>query len=708
MQEFPAILPFLFGHTLFQIIINGVLFGLSITLILHFMKKSKSAPSREFVCYEVVPSINGSASQAQAIQFFSTLCESLRIRNSDSTMFEIDASYGYGIRYLFTTVRPQASILEQKLHGYLPKAKITPIARKHREGTTIVPLRLHGSDPNAGYLEQLHAILAGVQKQEHVTLQVQFRGALHKKMRTTMRLEISAPQKERQQTLLAGALSALAPASIRVPLFAWPNVISPVRAATLFHIFEPSLLHQKNVAHTASDMLPALPEQKRNHRLDLVLGRNEHYGESSFVGLTTQDRKRHMFVLGGTGNGKSTLLLSSILQDIQHGKGVALIDPHGDLALDVLSRIPKERIEDVIYFNPRDLEYPLGLNLLELPKHLEGSNLEHQQDIITEATISVLRKLFSEAGTGGHRIEYILRSAIHTAFHVEDATIFTILKLLTNSSFRWKIVKKIDDQYLKDFWHEEIAKAGSMQQVKMTSGVTAKIGRFYHSAAARKVLEQPVSTIDFVDLMNSGKILICNFSKGALGEDTADLFGTTVLAKMYLASLQREDIPLKKRRPFYIYIDEFQNFASPLFNDLLTQARKYQIFLTIAEQTTAQQKDRFATETLLGNVGVLVSFRTGSLLDEQLILPRLEPFVAKGSLSRLPAYHFYTVVSGKEVRETAGITIPPKARPSKHTVDRIITLTRERVAKGHEPTSTNPADAPEDQTADWTPVPTLE
>ena len=212
-------------------------------------------------------------------------------------------------------------------------------------------------------------------------------------------------------------------------------------------------------------------------------------------------------------------------------------------------------------------------NRLELSPDLTGDDLLREKDLITEATISVLRKIFSDDDSGGHRIEYVLRNAIQTALTLEEPTLFTIFELLNDAKFRRKVVKGLEDKNLKDFWSNEIGKAGDMQKVKMAAGITAKIGRFLFSASARRMLEQPKSTINFEDVLAGKRILICNFSKGLLGEDTSALFGTTVLAKIQTAALRRARIGQSDRSPYYLYVDEFQNCATLVFVQMLSAAR---------------------------------------------------------------------------------------------------------------------------------------
>jgi hypothetical protein len=368
-----------------------------------------------------------------------------------------------------------------------------------------------------------------------------------------------------------------------------------------------------------------------------------------------------------------------IMQDIENGKGLAVIDPHGDLAESILSRIPEHRLKDVIYLNPDDLDHPIGINLLEIDRTLTGNDLLREKDLITESVISVMRKIFSSDDSGGHRVEYILRNCIQTALTIEGATLFTIFDLLNDPKYRRKVVKALDDDNLKHFWQNEIGKAGSYQKVKMSAGITSKIGRFLFSASAKKILEQEKSTIDFMEIINGGKILICNFSKGLLGEDTSTLFGTAILSKLQVASLRRARINQKDRRPFYLYVDEFQNFATTSFVQMLSEARKYKLFLTMAEQSTSQQEHKRFVDLILANVGTIICFRIGSPADEDFILPLFKPFISRGDISNLPAYTFYAKLASLDAQEPmSGMTIINTEIVMREGFDVIVRETGER------------------------------
>jgi len=428
-------------------------------------------------------------------------------------------------------------------------------------------------------------------------------------------------------------------------------ILSTNEAASLYHFPSSRISRTDNLITSLSRTLPAPVSLKNNSKLDVVIGENIHHGITTPIGLTELERQRHLYIIGGTGNGKTTMLQYQIVQDMQSGKGICVIDPHGDMAETLLKYVPKERIKDVVYFNPDDLDYPIGLNLLELTEGLSGNDLLREKDMITESVISIFRKIFSDEDSGGHRVEYVLRNAVQTALTVENANLFTVFRLLEDPTYRTSIVKTLEDQNLKSFWNNELGKAGAMQRVKMAAGITAKIGRFLFSASAKQILEQPKSTINFDDIINSDKIFICNFSKGAIGEDTSELFGITVLAKLQLASLKRAHIPQNERRPFYIYVDEFQNFATTSFVQMLSEARKYKVFMIMAEQSTSQQDDQKMVSVILANVGTVVCFRTGNPEDEKLLLPLFSPYIKQGEISNLNAFNYYIRISAITAQE---------------------------------------------------------
>lgn len=450
--------------------------------------------------------------------------------------------------------------------------------------------------------------------------------------------------------------------------------------AAIFHFPNSQSAPNVDVSSALSRRLPVPPEMRRradNNEFDIVLGESEFQGVRTNIGLIKAEREKHMYIVGATGTGKTTLLEYAIIQDIKNGKGVGVIDPHGDMAKKILRFIPEERKKDVVYFDPSDFDHPIGLNMLELPEGLEGSVLAHEKDRVTEAIISIMRKVFEDGMEGSaHRIDRIMRKGIHTAMTIKGATLFTVLELMTSAEYRKKIAKGLKDPALRRFWKEELDPAGEMQRVKITGGPISRIDRFNQSESAKRVIGQAKSTIDFEDIMNSGKILICNFAKGRLGEDTSSLFGTTVLAKLQLASWRREELEPEDRKPFYLYVDEFQHFAGDSFQEILSEARKYKLSLTMAEQSTAQQQSQMI-EVVLNNVGTVACFRTGSIQDERLMLHQFKPFVGEGEIKNLSVHNFYIKIAAEDVFPTfSGITKVLEGG-SKDVADDVIETSRE-------------------------------
>lgn len=453
-------------------------------------------------------------------------------------------------------------------------------------------------------------------------------------------------------------------------------VLSSSELSDLYHFPYTSTTKTENLSKLYSRELPAPLSLKQAHELDQVFAKNTYGGSETNIGLSIEERRRHVYILGATGTGKSTMLLSMIKQDIKHGKGLCVIDPHGDLAEQILSIIPEERIPEVVYFNPDDISYPMGINLLELTPNLEPEDALREREFIAESIISVFHKIYTDKYSGP-RMEYILRNTIHTAFTVPDATLFTIYKLLINTQYRKSVVKGLNDDNLKDFWKYEFAKAGDYQKVKMISPITNKIGRFLFSPTAKRILEQGKSTISFDTIMNEGKILICNLSKGKIGEDNSGVFGVLLMAKLQLAALKRARIKQSDRRDFYLYVDEFQNFATPAFAQILSEARKYRLNAILAHQTTSQLEDNSLVNVTLANTGTVVCFRTANPEDEKAILPQFRPYIEPGEIASLPSYHFYMRLGAMNPEEPfSGVTVPVKIEFNQGRLDEIIESSR--------------------------------
>lgn len=438
------------------------------------------------------------------------------------------------------------------------------------------------------------------------------------------------------------------------------SILSASELGDLYHFPFTKTTKTEDIQKQFSKELPAPLGLKKNSNLDVVFAKNTYGGSSTLIGLTEDERRRHMYILGATGTGKSTMLLSMISSDLNNNKGLAVVDPHGDLIDQILQIIPKNRIQDVVYFNPDDINYPIGINLLELSKGLSEDDALREKEYIAESIISLFHKIYTEKYSGP-RMEYILRNTIYTAFSVPDATLFTVYKLLINTPFRKSVVRGLTDENLIDFWKYEFAKAGDYQKVKMISPITNKIGRFLFSTTSKRILDQERSTIDFEKIMNDKKILLCNLSKGKIGEDNSKVLGVVMMAKLQLAALKRTRIPAEKRTDFYLYVDEFQNFATPAFAQVLSEARKYRLNAILAHQTTSQLEDSSLVNITLANTGTVICFRTANPEDEKMILPQFRPYIKQGEIAGLPSYRFYMRLGALHPEEPfSGITMPVK------------------------------------------------
>lgn len=454
------------------------------------------------------------------------------------------------------------------------------------------------------------------------------------------------------------------------------SLLSSTEISDLYHFPFTKTTKTEDLVKQHSKELPAPLGLKKIDNLDIVFAKNTYGGSSTKIGLTQDERRRHMYVLGATGTGKSTMLLSMVKQDIDNDKGICVIDPHGDLIENILPQIPDKRIEDVIYFNPDDISYPMGINLLERTPGLNPEDDLKEKEFITESIISLFHKIYSDKYSGP-RMEYILRNTIHTAFTLENPTLFTIYKLLINPKFRKSVTKNLTDNNLKDFWKYEFSQAGNYQKVKMISPITNKIGRFLFSPSAKRILEQEKSTINFDQIMDDGKILLCNVSKGRIGEDNSEVFGVVVMAKIQLAALKRARRKEKDRKDFYLYVDEFQNFATEAFGQILSEARKYKLNAILAHQTTSQLENKSLVNITLANTGTVICFRTANPEDEKLILPQFAPYIEKGEIASLPSYHFYMRLGALNPEEPfSGTTVPIEVDGKRNNANEVIESSR--------------------------------
>ena len=362
------------------------------------------------------------------------------------------------------------------------------------------------------------------------------------------------------------------------------------------------------------------------------------------VFISPSDRMRHTYIIGKTGVGKSELLKEMIKQDMLAGYGVCVIDPHGDLIDDILKFIPPERAEDVIYFDPADTERPMGLNLLE-------AYTEEEKHFITTAIINLMYKLYDPQRTGiiGPRFEHAVRNAMLTIMCEPGATFVEIVRVLTDPKYVQEILPKVQDAMVRRYWTDQIAQTADFHKSEVLDYIVSKFGRFVTNKTMRNIIGQSKSAFDFRRVMDEGKILLINLSKGKLGEENSSFLGLVLIPKILLAAMSRQEIPEEKRRDFYLYVDEFQNFATPDFATILSEARKYHLSLTVANQFIGQM-DEEVKNAVFGNVGTLISFRIG-VTDASYIQREFQPIFNESDLINIERFHAYmkTIVYNEPV-----------------------------------------------------------
>ncbi|MEK7561535.1 MAG: DUF87 domain-containing protein, partial [Patescibacteria group bacterium] len=372
--------------------------------------------------------------------------------------------------------------------------------------------------------------------------------------------------------------------------------------ASLFHLPHTTVETANIVWATTKTAEPPsnIPVAQAGHEEETSsFGVTNFRGDNTVFGIRRDDRGRHMYILGQTGTGKSGALELLTISDIYYNKGFAVLDPHGDYAQHVMKFIPKNRVDDVVYFNPADTDHPIGFNPLEITDpSLKGH--------ISSQVVGVLKKLFAESW--GPRLEYILRYTILALLDFPNSTMLDITRMLTDRHFRADVIKYIDDPVVKNFWTVEFASWNDKFASEAVAPVLNKVGAFTANPMIRNIVGQPKSTFDIRKIMDEGKILIVNLSRGLMGEDNAGILGSLVVTKIQLAAMGRADMPEAQRIPFYLYVDEFQNFATESFATILSEARKYGLNLTVANQYISQMGEE-VRGAVFGNVGTIMSFR---------------------------------------------------------------------------------------------------
>ncbi|HUC31599.1 MAG TPA: type IV secretory system conjugative DNA transfer family protein [Candidatus Paceibacterota bacterium] len=393
-------------------------------------------------------------------------------------------------------------------------------------------------------------------------------------------------------------------------------------------------------------------------------------------GVKIDDRRRHVYVIGKTGVGKSTLLENMAIADIEAGRGIAFIDPHGESAEKLLDFIPEERLDDVIYFDPADMEYPIAFN----PMEQVGTEFRH---LVASGIMGVFKKIWVDAWSA--RMEYILNNTLLALLELPNSTLLGVLRMFAEPPYRKKIVDNLQDPVIKAFWQNEFARYSQKLETEALAAIQNKVGQFVSNPLIRNILGQSRSTINMREIMDTGKIFIVNLSKGKMGEDNSALLGAMIISRLQLAAMSRVDIPEDKRRDFYMYVDEFQNFATDSFASILSEARKYRLSLTLAHQYIGQlvtnDGNTKVRDAVFGNVGTIITFRVGAA-DGEFLEKEFMPEFLQNDLVNLAKANIYIklMIDGVSSKPFSATTLPPHVQPLISYKDIIIKNTREHYA----------------------------
>ena len=376
----------------------------------------------------------------------------------------------------------------------------------------------------------------------------------------------------------------------------------------------------------------------------LYLGASHYRGDVRKVHIGHEDRRRHMYIVGKTGTGKSEFLKEMILQDIEQGKGVCAIDPHGEFVEDILQLMPPERADDVIYFNPSDLDRPMGMNMME-------ADSEEQRHFVVGSIIGLMYKLYDPHRTGiiGPRFEHAIRNAMLTIMYKPGSTFIELVRCLTDQKYVQELLPIVKDPVVRRYWTDQIAQTSDFHKSEVLDYIVSKFGRFVTNKTMRNIIGQPTSAFNFREAMDQNKIILCNLSKGILGEEDAKFLGLILVPKVLTAAMSRQDMAMDKRNDFYLYVDEFQNYATEDFAVILSEARKYRLNLIVANQFVAQI-DEDVKNAVFGNVGTMVSFRVG-VPDANFLQHEFAPIFNEIDLTNIEKYHVYmkTIVNNEPV-----------------------------------------------------------
>jgi hypothetical protein len=423
------------------------------------------------------------------------------------------------------------------------------------------------------------------------------------------------------------------------PIFGKRSILSSEELATLFHLPN-KIIETPHIYWLSAKTAPA-PSQIPQK--GMFLGKSVYRGITRPVFVSDKDRSRHTYIIGKTGVGKSELMSDMVLQDIRAGKGVCFIDPH-DTVEKILELIPPERAEDVIYFNPSDTQRPMGLNML-------AANTEEQQHFVVNSIIGLMYKLYDPHKTGiiGPRFEHAIRNAMLTVMCEEGSTFVEVVRVLTDAKFVQELLPKVKDPMVRRYWTDQIAQTADFHKSEVLDYIVSKFGRFVTNKMMRNIIGQSESAFDFRKVMDEGKILLINLAKGRIGEENSNFLGLLLVPRILIAAMSRQDVPEAQRRDFYLYVDEFQNFATPDFAQILSEARKYHLNLTVANQFIGQVEEEVKS-AVFGNVGTLITFRVG-VTDANYLQHEFQPVFNETDLVNVEKYNVFikTIVNNEPV-----------------------------------------------------------
>lgn len=410
-------------------------------------------------------------------------------------------------------------------------------------------------------------------------------------------------------------------------------------------------------------------QYNHDHENEITLFAETNYrGQRRRFGIKTDDRRRHLYVIGKTGMGKTVLQENMVMSDIMAGHGVCYVDPHGDTAEKILDYIPSNRINDVVYFNPADMEFPVGFNILETVN-------DNQKHLIASGLMGVFKKIWPDVWSP--RMEYILLNCVLALLDYPGATLLGINRLLVDVDYRTRVVAKIRDPIVKTFWVAEFASWSEKYATEAIAPIQNKVGQFLSASIIRNIVSQVKSTVDLRSIMDEGKIFIVNLSKGRIGEENMRLLGGMLIARLQMAAMERVDMPEEERRDFYLFVDEFQNFATESFASILSEARKYRLCLTVAHQYVEQLTEEVRA-AVIGNVGTILAFRVGST-DAEFLEREFMPTFTADDLVNLTKYMIYLklMVDGVASPPFSATTLPPIAKYTGNA-QKVIAVSRER------------------------------